>query len=90
MNYFLQDYKNDLEQKEVAATENTRNPGEELSTLEYGKELERQINVMQQAPRPPFETIKHLQERLERENELYRKQFIWQMENMIRFTTNAQ
>ncbi|KAK6744393.1 hypothetical protein RB195_011226 [Necator americanus] len=60
------------------------------ATLEYGKELQRQIDTIEKAPRPPFESIVHLRERLERENELYRRQFAWQMENMVRFTTNAR
>ncbi|VDO69201.1 unnamed protein product [Haemonchus placei] len=48
---------------------------------QYGRELQQQIEQMESAPRPPFETISHLRQRIERENELYRRQFVWQMEN---------
>nr|CDJ84695.1 unnamed protein product [Haemonchus contortus] len=62
---------------------------EQKAAQQYGRELQQQIEQMERAPRPPFETISHLRQRIERENELYRRQFVWQMENMIRFTTNA-
>ncbi|PIO61694.1 hypothetical protein TELCIR_16774 [Teladorsagia circumcincta] len=62
---------------------------EQKAALQYGRELQLQIEQLEQAPRPPFESIVHLRQRIERENELYRRQFVWQMENMIRFTTNA-
>ncbi|VDK49539.1 unnamed protein product [Cylicostephanus goldi] len=91
-NDYFENDAGDMEQKQevVPQKENLPKPTFEQCTLDYGRELERQIDKIQQEPRPPFETVKHLQERLERENELYRKQFAWQMENMIRFTTNAQ
>ncbi|KAK5977155.1 hypothetical protein GCK32_007990 [Trichostrongylus colubriformis] len=62
---------------------------EQKASQQYGKELQLQIEQMERAPRPPFETINHLRQRIERTNELYRRQFVWQMENMIRFTTDA-
>ncbi|PIO69732.1 hypothetical protein TELCIR_08438 [Teladorsagia circumcincta] len=54
---------------------------EQKAALQYGRELQLQIEQLEQAPRPPFESIVHLRQRIERENELYRRQFVWQMEN---------
>ncbi|KHJ81075.1 hypothetical protein OESDEN_19241, partial [Oesophagostomum dentatum] len=62
-------------------SEQSRAIEDELTAQEYGKELERQIELMERAPRPLFESVGHLRERLERENELYRRHFAWQMEN---------
>ncbi|KAK6744392.1 hypothetical protein RB195_011226 [Necator americanus] len=86
---------NDSQSTEFKGHEKVQNSNSDINTelkatLEYGKELQRQIDTIEKAPRPPFESIVHLRERLERENELYRRQFAWQMENMVRFTTNAR
>lgn len=62
---------------------------EQKAAQQYGMELQLQIEQLERTPRPPFESIRHLRERIEVENDLYRRQFVWQMENMIRFTTDA-
>ncbi|VDL64602.1 unnamed protein product [Nippostrongylus brasiliensis] len=54
---------------------------EQKAAQQYGRELQLQIEQLEKTPRPPFESIRHLRERLEAENDLYRKQFVWQMEN---------
>ncbi|KJH45818.1 hypothetical protein DICVIV_08142 [Dictyocaulus viviparus] len=62
---------------------------EQKASQRYGMELQRQIEELEKIPRPSGD-MEHLWERIQLENELYRRQFAWQMENMIRFTTNTQ
>uniref|UniRef100_A0A0K0CXH5 Uncharacterized protein n=1 Tax=Angiostrongylus cantonensis TaxID=6313 RepID=A0A0K0CXH5_ANGCA len=54
---------------------------EQKASQRYGMELQRQIEELERIPRPSCNDIRHLWERIEQENELYRRQFAWQMEN---------